>query len=409
MGGASAAGGAAGKSGSGGSAGGLGAGGTSKSDAGSIVVAGCGDGGAMGGGGPVGTPPTLTPGTWKDITPAGADLANTFGVNSVDLDPKNPYTIYASIDQRGIWKTTDGGATWVRLGDPNMKGNQTTSYVDSPLRVAVDPCDSNHLYATQGVRGSTLGFWVSHDGGKTWAWPKGFVDIVKTTTMDVTTLAVDPSNFAHVLVGSHSPWNGQSTAGIIESKDGGETFTTSKPAAGGFQSGSVGIGFAFDPAAGIGDSNTWLVNGDGTGTWRTTDGGANWTKVSMLSGVHGGADLFRDTKGNLYFGGYQYPYRSTDNGATWTQLGGGLQYAYYLSMVSDGKNLYTAPSCACGGAPYNQSYFTSPESDGLKWTAYQGGGQKVGNGPYRMRFDKVNRIIYSANWDSGVWALRVID
>jgi hypothetical protein len=53
--------------------------------------------------------------------------------------------------------------------------------------------------------------------------------------------------------------------------------------------------------------------------------------------------------------------------------------------------------------------FTSPESDGLKWTGYQGGAQKFGNGPYRMRFDKVNRIIYSGNWDSGVWALKVLD
>ena len=371
---------------------------------------GCGDGGAVGGGGPVGTPPVLTPGVWKDITPPGANLANTFGVNSVDLDPKNPYTVYASIDQRGIWKSTDGGSTWTRLGDPNQTGNTATSYIDSPLRVAVDPCDSNHLYSTQGVRGSMQGFWVSHDGGKTWAWPKGFVDIVKTTTHDVTTLAVDPANFAHILVGSHSPWVGQANAGIIESKDGGETFTTSKPASGGFQAGSVGIGFAYDPVAGIGDSNTWVLNGDGTGTWRTTDGGATWAKVSELSGVHGGADLYRDSKGHLYFGGYQYPYRSTDNGATWTQLGnGGLSYSYYLSMVGDGKNLYTAPSCACANAANNQTMFTSPESDGLKWTAYQNGAQKFGNGPYRMRFDKVNRIIYTANWDSGVWALQVID
>ena len=169
-GGAPGSGGAAGKSGAAGSS--AGAGGSAvRSDAGAVIV-GCGDAGVVGGGGPVGTPPVLTPGVWKDITPPGANLANTFGVNSVDLDPKNPYTVYASIDQRGIWKSTDGGSTWTRLGDPNQTGNTTTSYIDSPLRVAVDPCDSNHLYSTQGVRGSMQGFWVSHDGGRPGLGPR---------------------------------------------------------------------------------------------------------------------------------------------------------------------------------------------------------------------------------------------
>jgi hypothetical protein len=351
----------------------------------------------------------LTPGVWKDITPSTIDFAGTFGANSIDLDPSNPWSLYASIDQRGIWKSTDGGGSFKRLGEPASMGNDTSGYLDSPLRVAVDPCDPTHLYSTQGVRGATQGFWISHDGGTTWARPQGFIDIAKTTTNDVTTLAVDPVNFGHILLGAHSAWPGRDDAGIFESKDGGQTWVTRAPASGGFQSGSVGIGFAFDPALGIGDSNTWVVNGDSARTWRTSDGGATWTKVSDLSGVHGGAELYRDSKGALYFGGYQYPARSTDNGVTWAQVSTGLQYASYMSMVGDGKNLYTGPSCACGGSPYNQSYFTSLETDGKTWTAYQGGAQKTGNGPYRMRFDKVNRIIYSANWLSGLWALRVID
>src|SRR4051812_13997555 len=82
-GGAPGTGGAAGKAGGGGSSAGA-AGSTLHSDAGAVIV-GCGDAGVVGGGGPVGTPPVLTPGVWKDITPPGASLANTFGVNSVDL------------------------------------------------------------------------------------------------------------------------------------------------------------------------------------------------------------------------------------------------------------------------------------------------------------------------------------
>ena len=60
------------------------------------------------------------------------------------------------------------------------------------------------------------------------------------------------------------------------------------------------------------------------------------------------------------------------------------------------------------GSPYNEPYYVSSESDGTQWTPYQGGAQKFGNGPYMMRFDPVNKILYSANWGAGLWALKVL-
>ena len=72
-------------------------------------------------------------------------------------------------------------------------------------------------------------------------------------------------------------------------------------------------------------------------------------------------------------------------------------------MTGDGTNLYTAP---CFGPT---SILTSSESDGLTWTPYQGGAQAFGNGPNGLRLTSTTRILYSANWDSGFWALRVID
>jgi hypothetical protein len=370
--------------------------GTEGSGAGSTGA--CGSGGS-GGEGTEGTPPDLQPGVWTNITPPASDFVQTYGANSIDLDPSHPYTLFASLDMRGLWKTADGGTSWVELGDPAGIGTDTTSYLDSPLRVAVDPCNANHVYATQGVRGVTMGFWVSHDAGQTWARPAGWIQIASETTNDVTTLAVDPSDFAHVLVGSHSPWNGQSGAGIFESKDGGETWTKRGPA-GGFPTGSVGIGFV--------DRDTWIVNGDTTGTWRTTDGGENWSLVSDLSGTHGGSELYRASNGTLYLGGYQYPYRSTDDGATWTAVNTGLAYAYYLSVGGDGKNLYTAPSFPAGGDSHaNTPIFTSPEADGATWTAFNA--QTFDNGPYRTRFDPVHGIMYVASWNAGVWAMKVAD
>ncbi|HEV8246000.1 MAG TPA: hypothetical protein VGP93_09540, partial [Polyangiaceae bacterium] len=259
------------------------AGSSGSTGAGGGTVISCPGGTPGGAGGNTDSPLGLTPGTWMDITPEAVDLNGTFGANSIDLDPSNPLTLYASIDQRGIWKTTDGGANWVRLGDPNQMGNDASKYIDSPLRVAVDPCDPLHLYATQGVRGSTQGFWVSEDGGENWARPAGFIEIAKTATNDVTTLAIDPSNFAHILVGSHSPWSGMGNAGVLESKDAGQTWVAHPPGST-FPVGSVALGFLYDPAAGVGDSNTWFLNGDGGGILRTTDAGGSWNKVSDAGG-----------------------------------------------------------------------------------------------------------------------------
>ena len=50
-------------------------------------------------------------------------------------------------------------------------------YVDEPIRVRIDPKNTQHIYVGDGVRGSTMGFWVSTDGAETFTQPKGFVDI----------------------------------------------------------------------------------------------------------------------------------------------------------------------------------------------------------------------------------------
>src|SRR6185369_8836087 len=93
---------------------------------------------------------------------------------NIEIDPTNPFRLYAGIDQRGLWRSEDGGSTWTRLGDSGQVGDSSTHYLDNPIFIAVDPCDPLHLYATQGARGQTLGFWVSSDGGETWNMPAGF-------------------------------------------------------------------------------------------------------------------------------------------------------------------------------------------------------------------------------------------
>ena len=106
-----------------------------------------------------------------------------------------------------------------------------------PLHVRIDPNDSNHLYAGDGVRGSSPGFFVSTDGGINFVKPQGFVDALKAASIgtdDIYEVAADPSDFKHLLLSFHSAWGWTDTkwnmdAGVLESKDGGTTWIVHEP------------------------------------------------------------------------------------------------------------------------------------------------------------------------------------
>jgi hypothetical protein len=200
-------------------------------------------------------------------------------------------------------------------------------------------------------------------------------------------------------------------AGVVETKDGGVTWVAHQPMAS-WTSGSMGIHFLFQPGLGLGNSETWFVGE--SKFWRTTDSGKTWKNVSEFGVTHGGNDLYYTKAGVLYSGSTPYPVRSKDNGVTWEQLKDGPGFSYYYSVQGDGTTLYTMHAntgtfsgtfTLDGVTP--SSYMVSPEDDGATWTPYQGGTQTFIDGPFTMRFDPGNRIMYSANWDAGLWALKV--
>ena len=259
------------------------------------------------------------------------------------------------------------------------------------------------MYCVDGVRGATEGFWVSRDGGITWTMPPGFESVTRKPvgTRDLYSLAVDPADFRHVLVSFHSPWTESRNCGVLESKDGGDSWIAHDPpaqSAGGY---GMAIFFLYDPATGQGNEDTWLFTAQAGGFFRTTDGGGTWSPVYGLQMTHGGNQLYRTRKGTLYAGAYQYPVRSTDNGASWHPIKKGLVYSWYMGICGDGNHLYTA----CSNT--HEPFFVSAEDDGQTWTPYRGGKQKFSAEPFEMRYDKVNRIIYSASWGDGLWALKV--
>jgi hypothetical protein len=346
--------------------------------------------------------PALTKGTWKDISPPMVTFGNNVFTQGMAVDPCNPAILYLTVSafdasKGGLFKSLDAGGTWKRVG----KVTTGIGYLDEPIRVRIDPKNTQHLYVGDGVRGSTEGFWVSTDGGETFTKPKGFVDIQsgpdKIFADDVYDVSVDPTDFNHVLVSFHfawgwtdSKWN--AAAGVLESKDGGGTWIIHAPDGWGGYGHS--IHFLYKPELGIGSPDTWMLSTQDGTRHRTTDAGKTWTHSKDGGIVHGGGTIYYTKAGVLYASGNPQNLRSTDNGATWKVLSGPSSTAIF----GDGTTLYTGK--VFGPAPV----VTSPESDGLTWKDYNS--QQFTQGPFEFGYDVINGVVYNASWTAGLWALK---
>jgi photosystem II stability/assembly factor-like uncharacterized protein len=316
--------------------------------------------------------PALSKDTWTQLYPQ-----YSCGV-AVDSDP-------------GLYKTTDAGSTWNKIGNLNWGNN--------PF-VSVDPKNPQHLYAYCGVQGMG-GFWVSNDGGNNWVVPAGFDSVSKIVhSTDMYCISIDPSDFGHFILTFHSGWTNNSTPGIIEGFDGGNFFVIHNP--GGWGSTGHRAFILSYPALGIGDKKTWLLGVQfGGGFWRTTDAGATWKKVYDGGYPHSaGHQMYYSKTGVLYLPSENGIARSTDNGITWQNYAN--TGSWYLSVCGDGQKMYTGPD---GGA--GTTFQVTSEADGTQWTQFST--QHFGRAPFQFAFDRANGIMYASCLDAGLWALKVTD
>ena len=94
----------------------------------------------------------------------GPGRVDVVAVDPNALDPNNPMIMYVGTPSGGLWKTTDGGATWSPKTD-NLAGMGVTD-------ILIDPNNTNILYMATGDRDSqhvsSIGLFKSTDAGETW-------------------------------------------------------------------------------------------------------------------------------------------------------------------------------------------------------------------------------------------------
>ena len=140
--------------------------------------------------------------TWEEIE-AGLPEDDHMGRIGLAGAPSNPDMIYAIIeasdDEKGVYRSTDFGATWTKQSDYMATSPQYYN------ELIVDPKDPERVYSMDTFT------HVTEDGGKTWT--KLSLD---WRHVDDHALWIDPDNTSHLIIGGDG--------GIYESYDRGNTW-----------------------------------------------------------------------------------------------------------------------------------------------------------------------------------------
>jgi photosystem II stability/assembly factor-like uncharacterized protein len=192
----------------------------------------------------------------------------------------DPLTYYMGNTGGGVWKTTDAGAHWNNISD----GFFNTATVGA---IAVSESQPNVVYVGMGEhapRGVMTtygdGVYKSTDGGNTW------VHLGLEKTQHISRIQIHPSNPDIVYVAAQGALHGPtSERGVYKSTDGGKSWTqqlfVNELTGASEISMDMNNPEVLYAAMWEHIRYPWQVvsGGAGSGLYKTSDGGAHWKKI----------------------------------------------------------------------------------------------------------------------------------
>src|SRR5256886_7647691 len=200
-------------------------------------------------------------------------------VTTVTGVPSQPKTFYMGVASGGLFKTTDGGASWVAITDGKVPLGSTGC-------VAVSESDPQVIYLGTGsddVRSNVStgrGMYKSTDGGATWK----FIGLYNAG--QIGGVRIHPTNPNVVWVSAQGDaFKSNSDRGIFKTTDGGQTWRkvlSVSDQVGAMdvelQPGNPNVVYAWMSRL---ERKPWTIISGGRegGFYKSTDGGENFTKI----------------------------------------------------------------------------------------------------------------------------------
>jgi len=287
---------------------------------------------------------------WRSIGPfRGGRSTAVAGVAS------QPMVFYFGGTGGGVWKTTDGGINWEPVTDGSMFGTGSVG------AIGLSDSDPNVVYVGMGespIRGNVShgdGVYKSTDAGKTWK------HIGLEDTRQISRIRVHPKNPDIVYVAAQGHvWGPNADRGIFRSKDGGKTwqkvlFRSDKAGACDLVIDSTNPNVLY---AGFWEvyRKPWTLEsgGPGSGIFKSTDGGDNWTEITRNPGLPRGtigivgitvSPANPDRVWAIVEAEDGGVFRSENGGRTWTKTNEQRNLRqrawYYTRIYADPKNADT--------------------------------------------------------------------
>ena len=119
---------------------------------------------------------------WTSNGPEGGSIS------ALAIDPTTPTTLYAGTQGGGVFKSTNGGASWSAVN--------TGLVASHVFALVIDPTTPTTLYA-----GTDVGVFKSTNGGGSWS----AVNTGLTDFAFVSALAIDPMTATTLYAGTYCP------------------------------------------------------------------------------------------------------------------------------------------------------------------------------------------------------------